>query len=327
MKDDRLDFPLGTDNWLKVIKGRGEEAPPVPEKTEPEMTFADADDEEEKEITLTTFSRDNVRRRKAFLRKIRNGLYIKIGVGGSMSDGGDFQTMIDVNKPFYDNLLIPSAYKESPYFLTYGGEIGITKGRFSFGIEFGGISKSFEVKKPLNYLESSSSGISSHRLSAIPILMNIHFAVLNTTSVKAHISGGAGLYFGKYSRDMTYRIVEYTLPSGTVKEHGTKTSFGYHLGTTLDFFVSTRLAFFVNARYRFVDFADLKGSGVLTKNERNEMSRTNYDGSLDFYDGSGEGPAGFFLHDVFVNGPLPNLRRARFTLGGFALSLGAKICL
>lgn len=326
MKGDRLDFPRGIESWLNVIKGQVQEEAPL-EFTEAETAGVPTDEEKEDEIALASFSQDNIRRKKTFLRKIRDGFYISIGIGGSPSGGGDFQTMLDVNKPFYDNLLIPSPYKEFPFFLSYGGEIGFARGRFSFGIETGNITKSFEVEKPLNYREVSTSGFSTQHLSAIPLLLNIRYTLLDTNWVKGRLSVGAGVYWGRYSRHIKYRIVDYTLPAGIIQEKGTKVSPGYHVGLTFDFFVSNRLAFFIDSRYRFVEFSGMKGSGFIVINSLDRISKTKYTGDLNFYDGGDSGRAEFYIGTRDYEGPLENLRSARFTLNGFALSIGAKICL
>jgi hypothetical protein len=47
---------------------------------------------------------------------------------------------------------------------------------------------------------------------------------------------------------------------------------------------------------------------------------------LNFYNGGDSGRAAFYIGSTNYDGALEDLTPAQFTLSGFALSLGAKIC-
>ncbi len=254
MKDNAFQFPHGADHWLRVIKRSDEE-----DYKEPEIKSNDLAITEKPSV----FTR---KLKKKYLVGKRKGFYLKISSGANFFDGGDFNTMIDSNVTFYKNLNAP--INKTPFFWSLGGEFGYSVGRFSFGIETGYIVKSFTIKSHLGH-QYHSQGHYTRCFSAFPVLLNIHSKVLDTSSLRADILVGGGIYFAEYKVDMEFVSLQFPIPYSNIPRYAffsekcKEKSYGFHVGTSLDFFVLKKLAFFLEARYRFVNFTDIYGKGKL----------------------------------------------------------------
>lgn len=328
-KDYRFQFPQGVGTWLKIISGPAQTATLATaaaaseEKTDARVTEAPA----AKEVYTANAPSSGMKR--AFYERQRRGLYIKLSGGASFSNGGDFDAMMDINKVFYKNLQNPSLTKSIPFFQSFGGEIGITWKNFSVGFEASSSGRNFKIEKPLNY-KFLNEGSQIHRLKMASLLLNIYFKTLDTTFMNVSLIGGGGIYFGKYDNLMQYRQFEGSnVINVTIYDVSRKKTLGFHIGTEIDFFVTKKIALFLEGTYRFVNFNNMKGKGTYVYDHyywQKDYS-VEYEGDLNFSPGGESYPAGFYIGSNNYQGPVENLRKARFNLNGFALTLGGKFYL
>lgn len=322
MEDREFHFPQGVEPWLKIITAAGGE------KTKP----GKLEEMETKDIRMTVLEKTyapTAARKKAFYTETRSGYYVRISGGPGFLDGGDFKTMIDINEPFFSNINNPSATGKSPFFWSFLAEVGYSLGQFSFGLETGLITKTFSVQDPINYLYRNT-GEHNQSLSALPLLLNCHFKLLETSFLDASIFGGGGLYFGRFKQTITSRLLSRVVENSNnevlsnITESSTQAVLGFHLGAALEFFISKKLAFFVEGRYRLVDFNHLQGKGNSVYRNFTKGLQGKYSGDLNYNAGDGTFPAGFYVGDFNFRGFSEDLRKAKFNLVGFSLSLGAK---
>lgn len=315
MKDNQLDLPRGVDAWLKAVKTKQRSV---------ELSLASSNGGTEAG-TDVEFPDEPVG--DTSVKRHQSGPYITAAGGAMFSDGGDFQTLIDINVPYYDSLLIPSPTREASFLTAYTVELGYTVKRLSLGLEGSYMSKKFQVDKPRNY-EASSAGLLTQRLSSISFLLNAHYRLLKWGKLKVYGTVGGGMYFGAYKQVEGFRYITVASTFGTMSEKGSQASFGYHAGLSADMFLTKRLALHVNARYRFVEFNNMSGRGSGTDNQLGAALTPTYDGDLLFGDGAATGGrAGFYLTPFRYPGPESNLRQARFNLTGVSFHVGAKFYL
>lgn len=312
MKDNAFHFPHGVDHWLRVIRFLDEEARKGPETKRSDLAITEKP---------STFIR---KLKKKYLIGKRKGYYLKINSGANFFDGGDFNNMIDSNESFYKGLDVP--IKKSPFFWSFGGEYGYSVGKFSFGIETGCIVKSFTIKNHLTF-HFPSQGYHTRRFTAFPVLLNIYSKVFDTSFLRANIFLGGGIYFAKYKEDMeftsrqnsTHPYFSY-IQYEVFVEKSKDLSFGFHVGTSLDFFVLKKLAFFLEARYRFVNFSDMYGEGRFGDN----FSLIDYEGELNVDASGGTGKNDLYLGSFGFTGDETDLQKAEFNLKGLSLNVGFK---
>lgn len=322
MKDRGFHFPQGVEPWLKIITAAGGE------KTKPDKL----EEMETKDIQRTVLEKTyapTAARKKAFYSRTRSGYYVRISGGPGFLDGGDFKTMMDINEPFFSHIDNPSTTSKSPFFMSFLAEVGYSLGQFSIGLETGRITKTFTVLDPINYLYRNT-GEHSQSLSALPLLLNCHFKLLETSFLDFSIFGGGGIYFGRFKQRIKFRVLSLVITEplpevlANITESSTQAAPGFHLGASLEFFISKKLAFFVEGRYRLVDFNHLQGKGRSVYRNFSRGLQGKYNGDLNYNAGDGTSPAGFYIGDFNFPGFSDDLRKAKFNLVGFSLTVGGK---
>jgi hypothetical protein len=323
MNSGQFQFPQGLTTWLKLIPAsvRADVGAAKDETTDRQVT-----EKAEMKVVSNAYAPDTGMK-KAFFQRKRSGLYIKLGGGASFSTGGDFGVMIKTNKQFYAGLANPSPINGASNFQSFSGEIGVAWKKFSVGFELASLKKEFRIINPLNY-QVVNEGSQTHRLNASALLLNVYFKILDSTSINVSLSGGGGIYFGRYKNLMRYWLVsEDRVMNVGRDEVSRKKSFGYHTGVVFDFFVTKSIALFVEGRYRFVKFNNMKGKGLVVQFLTSRDYYRSYEGDLNFSPGGASFPACFYIGDYNYPGPAENLRKARLNLDGFALTLGGKFYL
>lgn len=323
IKDYRFQFPQGVETWLKIIAGTAQLGNIKEETTDRKVTETPVVKE-----AYTAYA-PKAGMRKAFYERKRSGVYIKFNGGATFAKGGDFDAMMEINKAFFKNLPNPSSTSGSTFFPYFGGEIGITWKKFSVGFEASSIGKKFKIKKPLNY-QFDNEGSQVHELKVASLLLNVYFKILDTPFLNVSLSGGGGIYFGKYNNLLRYQKFEGSnVINVTIYDVVRKKSLGFHIGTVIDFFVTKKIALFLEGRYQFVNFNNMKGKGTYVYDHYlwQKDYFINYEGDLNFSSGGESYPADFYIGSNNYPGSGENLRKARFNLNGFALTLGGKFFL
>ncbi|MDQ1351402.1 MAG: hypothetical protein QG657_1704, partial [Acidobacteriota bacterium] len=327
IQDYRFQFPQGVGTWLKIISGPAQTATAVAVKEE--TNDRQVTEKPGIKEAYTAYA-PKTGMKKAFYQRKRRGVYIKLNGGVTFAKGGDFDVMMGINKPFFKNLPTPSSTGGSAFSPSFGGEIGITWKKFSVGFETSSsFGKDLKIENPLNY-RFDNEGSQIHRLRAASLLLNIYYKILDTPFLNISLSGGGGMYFGKYENFLRYQQFENSnVINVTIYDVARSKSLGFHIGTVIDFFVTKKIALFIEGRYRFVNFNNMKGKGSYAYDHYfwQRDYYIGYEGDLNFSPGGESYPAGFYIGSNNYQGPGENLRKARINLDGFALTLGAKVYL
>lgn len=316
MQDNGFQLPNGTAPWLKAMKIEDENRPQEEETGAKQTTI------ETLKETYQSYA-PSAKQKRMVLRRERAGFYTTIYGGAEFLDGGDFDKMIDIDEPLYANLDNPSPTHTFPIFRSVGIEAGYNFGRFAVGLEGGSIFKHFNIEDPANYLQPST-GRTKHRLSALTLLANVHYAIINSPFVNVNIFVGCGAFFGKYTHFAEYSLLDTPI-SRIIDEKSTQTALGFQGGVSLDYFILKKMAIFVEGRYRKVDFSRMIGKGNSIYHGYTYSQRLDYEGGL-YYDTVAApelpGLVGFTLAH-FPN-TISTISRARMGLDGFALTMGVK---
>ena len=257
----------------------------------------------------------------------RDGFYLKIFGGPNFASGGDFNGMIDTNSKYLKNEAkqfsgkYDISLRKSPFFYGFGGEIGYDFGRFSIGLETNYSLKNFKMNRNWN---DGYAGRWHCTLSAIPVLLNIHYEAVNYKSIKTYIFGGGGIFFGKYEENWNFRSTTNTdiLYIGT--EKSTQNNFGFQGGISINFDFSDNLSLFAQARYQFIDFSSMKGIGHTYNSGTSTYLPS---GPSDYNEGELVHITYSEFTRLFVghyNPHVHNLRRAKLNINGVSLILGIK---
>lgn len=327
IKDYRFQFPQGVGLWQKVIAAQTTAQVGAAKEETTDLQAAETPGVKKAYPAYTP----KTGMKKAFYERKRSGVYIKLNGGAAFAKGSDFDAMMEINKTFFKNLPNPSSTEGSTFFPSFGGEMGVTWKKFSVGFEASYIGKDFKIVNPLNY-RFVNEGSQVQKFKVASLLLNVYFKTLDTTFMSVSLSGGGGMYFGKYENSLRYQQFEgsnVNVINVTIYDVCSKTSLGFHIGTVIDFFVTGKIALFIEGRYRFVNFNNIKGKGIYVYQHYNYLKNTvfEYEGDLNFSPGGESYPAGFYIGGNNYHGPVENLRKARINLDGFALTLGAKIYL
>jgi len=304
-QDNQLYFPPGKGPWWRLI-ARSE----LPEEP-PEVAAETPKEEVLSGEKLKTPLYESGPLSKSKFKK--GGFYLKLYGGANFLNGGDFSHMIRTNERDNEDLL---STKKLPFYTDFGGELGYDFGRIGVAVEVGRISKNFHAIRD----DNEFYGGWDHTFSAVPILLNVYIKITQSSSINAYLTGGGGIYFGKYNEkwNWAYKAYEYSFQAGAEKSTGK--IFGFHLGGTLEFNISKKLQLFAQSRWRFVSFKNLVGTGQVFIEHLNYL--TYYGGDLYYVSATDETSSGFyFVSDINVN---ETGRKAVLKMDGLALTFGIK---
>lgn len=304
-QDNQLYFPPGKERWLRLIARSvlPEETPEVAAETPKEEVLSG------EKLKSPLYESGPLSKSKYK----KGGLYLKLYGGANFLNGGDFSHMIRNNERNNEDLL---STKKLPFYTDFGGELGYDFGRIGVAVEVGRISKNFHAIRD----DNEFYGGWDHTFSAVPILLNVYLKITQSSSINAYLTGGGGIYFGKYNEkwNWAYKAYEYSFQAGAEKSTGKM--FGFHLGGTLEFNISKKLQLFAQSRWRFVSFKNMVGTGQIFIEHLNYI--TYYGGDLYYVSVTDGTSSGFyFVSDINVNDAG---RKAVLKMDGLALTLGIK---
>jgi hypothetical protein len=225
--------------------------------------------------------------------------YVRFGVGIGLLDGGDFNKMISRNETRVDEIGHRVTEKKQLFFVSYLGEIGICVKRFSLGLGVEEINRRYTLT---NYFRNN--GDWDRIFSAVAFSLNIKYVLWDLNWMTIAVSGGPSIYLGQYRE-------EYINSNGELEgdENSKQTSFGFHLGSILQFRLNNHFYLNLDTRFRMVNFNAMEG---YTKWHRE------IDGKLAYAESSG-----FFGivkdHELLEN---VDLRQAKLNFNGLSISLG-----
>lgn len=249
------------------------------------------------------------------------GLYLKITGGANFLNGGDFKELIKNNEIYYTSRNNESTQtniytSKHPFFPGFSGEIGYHFGKIAVGIETGYIERNFTV-----HMEPAEtySGSYIQTFSSIPVLLNFHYKTIDSSSVNAYITGGLGIYLGKFISKYNLEYLDY--PYNYINFHlkSTGNSPGFHVGATLEYTISKHLALVLETRYRFVNFKNMSGKAS-TESSGYGLEYTD-EGDL-YYIVRKSDRGGMFYVGTDYNTSLFDIKEAELNLNGLALTIG-----
>jgi len=305
---NRVSFPPSVEDWSELIAASPmEEIPPVP--AEAVETLVKTAEEIKGPLNKSGPSG----------KEKKTGLYIAITGAGEFLDAGDFDDLIDNNERLHEDLV---EIDKSSIFKGVGAELGYDFGRIAVGVEVGTLSKAFNARLD----NDTVYGKWNRSFSAVPLTLNLYFTVLDSSVVCAYLTGGGGIYFGKFEDTWDLEYKGYIRSAQRGLETVTGNRYGFHAGGGIEIAVSKGIHFFIQGRYRFVDFKDMAGEGQLVDRLDGPTSTTVYGGDLYYLTSNQTG-----LTDLFpgtgYDGALYSARKAVLRLKGFALTLGFKLTL
>jgi hypothetical protein len=300
MPGGRVSFPLNARKWLDVL-----DSTTSPEAVEVSPVT--------KEVGAMLKGSEEIKgpldKKAARRNKKKSGFYLKLGGTAGFFDAGDFSDLIDNNKRSSNDLVRTI---ESPFFRGIGGEFGYRFGRLSVGIESGTISRRLNARLD----DAVFYGKWDRTFSAVPLFLNLYLTMLDTSFADVYLTGGSGVYFGKYKETW---ISNYISRPGTTQkglEIGTANSIGFNAGGGIELRIAKGVHFFVQGRYCFVRFKEMDAWGKIIDNYEYPTSYFDYRGEL-YYLPRGEGGKA-----DFVIGPGSGGDKAVFSLNGLSLSAG-----
>ncbi len=304
-QDNQLDFPPGKERWWRLI------APSeLPEET-PEVAAETPEEEVLSGEKLKSPLYESGPLSKSKYKK--GGLYLKLYGGANVLNGGDFSHMIRNNERNNENLL---STKKLPFYTDFGGELGYDFGRMGVAVEVGHISKNFYAIRD----DNEFYGGWDHTFSAVPVLLNLYLKITQSSSINAYLTGGGGIYFGKYNEKWTWEYKTYENGIQIGAEKSTGKNLGFHLGATLEFNISKKILLFAQSRLRFVSFKHMVGNGQIYIDYLRYM--TYYGGDLYYVsDTDGMSSGFYFVSNINLNDAG---RKAVLKMNGLALTFGIK---
>ena len=253
--------------------------------------------------------------------------YIKVKGMGSLAAGGDFDHFVELNDIYFNGLNDNSPEHDikvttpPPYFLGFGGEIGLETDRFAIGIAAAYIEKKFALD--YHHVDESTTiendYVETYKFSAIPIFLLINYKIIDTSSFAAGLTVGQGVYLASYSdhRAQTFKNFDITFVNSYVKSH--KARPGFHLGTTLELKITQNLGLVAEAAYRWVKFEEMKARDYYEDN--NGVNEN--EGDFYYWSNRRTGEVQF---GIGVNSrPNWDSTLAVLNLDGFSFSVGIKI--
>ena len=297
---DCISFPLAAEKWLSVLDSP---ASPGPVESHPDSKETGEILKGDEEIK-GPLGKKGTRRNSE-----KSGFYLKLYCTAGFFDAGNFSDLIDYNQRSSNDLVKTI---ESPFFRGIGGEFGYRFGRFSVGIETGTISRGFDARLD----DAVRYGKWDRTFSAVPLFLNLYFTVIDTSFANFFLTGGSGVYHGKYRETWIWNYV--SRPGSTQKglETGTTSSIGFHAGGGIELRIAKGIHFFIQGRYCFVQFKKMTGRGTIVDNFEYPTSHNDYRGDL-YYLPQGKGSTADFVIGSGSGGD-----RAVFSLNGLSLNAG-----
>lgn len=304
---NRVYFPPAVEKWSKLITASPieEEEPPMPDEAVETLVKT----EEEIKGPLNKVGPSGGGR--------KTGFYLAVNGSGEFLNAGDFDDLIDNNGRLNGDLV---DIEKSPFFKGLGVELGYDFGRIAVGVEVGTLSKAFNARVDNDIVY----GKWNRSFSAVPLALNLYLTVIDSSVVGVYLTGGGGIYFGKLEDTWDWEYRGYLRSVQRGLETGTGNRYGFHVGGGIEIAVSKGFCFFIQGRYRFVDFRDMVGEGMLVNRLNGPTSTTTYGGDLYYLTSNETGLTDFFPGTGYDSG-LNSARKAVLKLRGFALTLGFKL--
>jgi hypothetical protein len=250
-------------------------------------------------------------------------LSLKVNGGGTYLIGGDFNKACDgfrdyehsiagVGETIVDNL------KKLRLGFQFGGEVLYEiSPRLAAGVEIGYLSAS--VDSGFERTAFLFKQTLSPTLSAVPIMLNVHYFLPLFPKIRLNVMAGAGAFISRLTYG--YDIVSTSYPySGTWKPEA-KTVFGAKAGVGLEYSLSNRIALTFDIGGRFAEVQGLAGpwSGTYSGVQKNGT------GTLYYYEYDGQYPMIGIWETLSSAGHYQNAREAKISLSGLSALVGVRV--
>ncbi len=194
------------------------------------------------------------------------GLSFKATGGLSLLMGGDWNDIIEGENAFYQDGLttVSSTLEKLSMGLTFEGELiyHVTE-NIGIGVGSGYItaSKDSTVEGMLAVFPISL-GLKP-TVSAIPIMLNLHYFMPVSPTINVHFYAGPGLYLSTFKLD-SHTVFEGIADLTATFRPESKAAFGVQGGIGIELAVGGNMWLVVDAQGRFVNISELVGDVVTT---------------------------------------------------------------
>ncbi len=195
------------------------------------------------------------------------GLSFKATGGLSLLMGGNWNDIIEGENALYLHLLgsTSSNFEKLSMGLTFEGEL-IYHVTENVGI---GVGSGFITASKDSTLEGTLLGFPltiglKPTVTAIPIMLNLHYFLPVSPTMNVHFWAGPGLYLATVKLDNTLVYPGLLIDTLTTFRPESKAAFGVQGGIGLELAVGSNVFLVLDAQGRFVNISDLVGDVVTT---------------------------------------------------------------
>jgi len=250
-------------------------------------------------------------------------LSLKFNGGGTYLMGGDYNKSMDGWRDYEQTVLGPAEtfvdnLKKLGLGFQFGGELMYELSpSLAAGIEVGYLSASVESwfsRTWHNYKLTLTP-----TLSAIPIMLNIHYYMPLCGKMKLHAVAGGGAFISRLNYG--YAIEDTAYPYNGTWKPNNKTVFGAKAGIGIEYGLSANIALIFDIIGRY---AEVKGFRGAYSGDYNGVQKSGTV-TLFYYDYDGTYPL-VGLYETAPSGPhIQNVREAKFSLSGVAALIGVRV--
>ena len=250
-------------------------------------------------------------------------LSLKFNGGGTYLMGGDYNKSMDGWRDYEQTVLGPAET-----FVDNLNKLGL-------GFQFGGelmyeLSPSLAAGIEVGYLSASVESWFSRdwhnykltltpTLSAIPIMLNIHYYLPLCGKMKLHAAAGGGALISRLN--YVYAIEDTAYPYNGTWKPKNKTVFGAKAGIGIEYGLAANIALTFDIIARYAEIKSFTGpwSGIYNGVEKSGTCTAFY------YDFLGTYPI-VTLHEIAPSGAAyQNVREAKFSLSGVSALIGVRV--
>jgi outer membrane protein W len=190
------------------------------------------------------------------------GLSFKATGGLSLLMGGNWNDVVEGQNAFYQDVLtsVSTPLDKLSMGLTFEGEIiyHVTE-NVGIGVGSGYITASKDSTLDGDLLGFPFSLNLKPSVTAIPVMLNLHYFLPISPSMNVHFYVGPGIYFSTVKLDDNLVFPGLAINALETFRPESKTAFGVQGGIGLELAVSTNVFLVLDAQGRFVDISDLVG--------------------------------------------------------------------
>ncbi len=211
----------------------------------------------------------------------------------------------------------------------FGGEVILSLGGgFSLGMGAGYLRVTRESTISYDWMTFTAQETLTPRITAVPLVLNLHRAVPLGRSLRLDLYAGAGYYLTDLHQDFRTSTNFFEFSENQTFQ-ARKGALGGQGGIALEFFLGRHTAFFVQAEGRYVTLSDVQGDTTEQGNwflgDWTGAGGKAYLWSYDLTDAGSTYPQIAVSFSPPAGTGVTNVRKTRIDLSGVSLTAGIKI--